>query len=116
MAQKAKETLNLDKVKFRELIDYCLACRGMSRGDLADQLGYKNKQHVNNILAKNTKPISLEVLAKWCKVLEYPMSDLVNGYQYVDPKSMAAIDRRLKKVETALGLQESDAEKLIEIH
>lgn len=112
MPQTAKESLQLDKEQFRKLIDYCLACRGMSRGDLAEQLGYKNKQHVNNILAKNTKPISLEVLCKWCKVLEYPMSDLVAGYQYVDPKSMAAIDRRLKKVEEKIGILSTDGENL----
>jgi len=52
------------------------------------------------------------VLCKWCKVLEYPMSDLVAGYQYVDPKSMAAIDRRLKKVEEKIGILSTDGENL----
>jgi len=99
MPKNNKERVPLPKKTVKRLIEDCLRRKGMKKQDLAALLHYKNVQSVSNALSENTDQLTMDVLANWCRVLEYPIEDLLAERPYADPKSVEYLLRKMERLE-----------------
>lgn len=91
-----------------ELIDNCLKKKNMSRQALAAAVGLRypkkgqepvplSPQTIANQLSPGSPDLTIDTLAKWCSVLDYPLDDLLAGNEYVDPQSLEALRREFRR-------------------
>ena len=117
----------ISKDDVRQRIDDCLRKKNMTRQDLARETGLRfpkpghepkalSAQTIANQLSKFSGPLTMDVLSKWCTVLEYPIEDLLAGNEYVDPQSLEALRREFQRAEKRIAELEEEVQKLKEIN
>lgn len=126
MPRQKSTTVPLPKDEVRRLIDDCLGKKGMTRQDFAAAVGLRfpregqeprplSDQTISNQLAVGSSPLTMNTLAKWCTVLEYPIDDLLAGYEYVDPDSLGAMKRELRRALDRISDLETEVRALKEV-
>jgi len=123
MPREKSTTVPLPKEKVRELINDCLRKKKMSRQEFAAALGRmfpkdendprpRSVKTITNQLSKTSAPLTMDTLAKWCAVLEYPIDDLLAGRPYVDPNSLEGLRRDYQKAVKRIEDLEEEVRKL----
>ena len=56
--------------------------------------------------------LSMDVLAKWCSVLEYPLDDFIAKRPYSEPGSLTDLSRKLDKVIKKIEALEKEVTEL----
>ncbi|MCR5827559.1 MAG: helix-turn-helix domain-containing protein [Bacteroidales bacterium] len=111
MPRKPIDPVPLDNKTVAYLINDCLHKKGLKKKDLASLAGYRNVQSVSNFLS-GQKAMSMAVLGRWCKALEYPIEDLLRNYPYAEPGTIAAVDADLQRTKQRVKELEGQLEAI----
>ena len=114
MPQNPIVPVPLDRENVVFLLEDCIRKKGLKKKDLLPILGYKQAQSISNFLQGvpqkdengkviGVKPMSMTILGRWCKALEYPIEDLLRKRPYAAPGSIAAVDNDLQRAKDRIS-------------